>query len=120
MDFKIVFYRNKSGKSPIEDFLRTLNKSNSDLVVQTRKGIQKLKNRVYHREPLSKHLDLGLWELRIKSGSDILRIIYTFNKGRIIILLHIFIKKQQKTPANELEIARVRLKEVFKYEKNKG
>lgn len=119
MDFTIIFYHDKSGKSPIEDFLRLLNKSNSNLVVKTRKGIQKLKDRVYHREPLSKHLDLGLWELRIKSGSDILRIIYTFSRGRIIILLHIFIKKQQKTPARELEIAQLRLKEVFKNEKSK-
>lgn len=65
---------------------------------------------------MSKHLEAGLWELRIRAGTDILRIIYTFSKGRIIILLHVFIKKQQKTPARELEIARKRLKEVKRSE----
>ena len=61
---------------------------------------------------MSKHLESGLWELRVKAGTDILRIIYTFEKGQIIILLHGFVKKDQKTPASELEMARKRLKEV--------
>lgn len=112
MDFKIVYYRYGSGKNPIEEFLLELKRSNNPLAEQTLKGLEKLKNRVYHKEPLSKHLEAGLWELRIRAGTDILRIIYTFSKGRIIILLHVFIKKQQKTPARELEIARRRLKEV--------
>lgn len=112
MDFKILYYRDGVGKSPIEEFLLELKRSNNPLAEQALKGLEKLKNRAYHKEPLSKHLEAGLWELRIRAGTDILRIIYTFSKGRIIILLHVFIKKQQKTPARELEIARKRLKEV--------
>jgi len=112
MDFKILYYRDGFGKSPIEEFLLELKRSNNPLAEQALKGLEKLKNRAYHKEPLSKHLEAGLWELRIRAGTDILRIIYTFSKGRIIILLHVFIKKQQKTPARELEIARKRLKEV--------
>lgn len=112
MDFKVLFYRDGSGKSPIEEFLLELKRSGSPLAEQTLKGLEKLKNRAYHKEPLSKHLEVGLWELRIRAGTDILRIIYTFSKGRIIILLHVFIKKEQKTPAREFEIARKRLKEV--------
>lgn len=61
---------------------------------------------------ISKYLEKGLWELRIKSGNDILRILYTFKKGQIVILLHVFVKKQQKTPLGDLEIARKRLKEL--------
>lgn len=116
MDFKIIFFKDSSGDSPIEEFLLELNKSNRDLVAQTRRGIEKLRSRVYHREPLSKHLESGLWELRVKSGSDLLRIFFTFSKGQVIILLHVFVKKQQKTPINELEIARKRLKEVMNKE----
>ena len=112
MDFKILYYKDGFGKSPIEEFLLELKRSNNPLAEQALKGLEKLKNRAYHKEPLSKHLEAGLWELRIRAGTDILRIIYTFSKGRIIILLHVFIKKQQKTPARELEIARKRLKEV--------
>lgn len=116
MEFKIIFYKDKLGSNLIEKFLLELEKSNKVLVAQARKGIEKLRYRTYHKEPLSKYLESNLWELRIKSGSDILRIIFTFNKGQVVILLHIFIKKQQKTPVNELEIARKRLREL----NNKG
>jgi len=101
-----------TGNRPIEEFLDELEKKNSLLYDQTLKGFEKLKNRVYHKEPLSKHLESGLWELRIRSVNDILRVIYTFTKGRIIILLHIFIKKQEKTSKSDLEQARIRLKEL--------
>ena len=112
MDFRIVYYQDNSGKLPVEEFLIKLRRANNPLASQTFKGIEKLRNRVYHREPLSKYLKPGLWELRIQAGNNILRVIYTFAKGRVIILLHVFIKKQQKTPAGELEIAQKRLKEL--------
>lgn len=112
MDFEVIYYLDSSGKRPVEEFLIKLKRSNSTLAGQTFKGIEKLRNRAYHKEPLSKHLEPGLWELRIKSENNILRIIYTFRKGRVIILLHGLIKKQQKTPIGELEIARKRLKEL--------
>ena len=109
MEFEISFYKDKSGNSPIEEFLRELKRINNSLAEQALKGLGKLKNRAYHKEPLSKYLESGLWELRIRAGTDILRIIYTFSKGRIIILLHVFIKKQQKTPRKEIETALSRL-----------
>ncbi|MDP3974010.1 MAG: type II toxin-antitoxin system RelE/ParE family toxin [Candidatus Daviesbacteria bacterium] len=121
MEFEIIFYkqasqrslqfadRDNSYKSPIEEFLVELEKSNLRLVFKTREAIERLRNRAYHKEPFSKHIEVGLWELRVKSGTDILRIFYTFEKGRIIILLHIFIKKKQKIPTKELEVARERL-----------
>jgi len=96
----------------VEEFLIELKRTNSVLAGQAFKGIEKLRNRAYHKEPLSKHLEPGLWELRIKAGTDILRIIYTFERGQIIILLQGFIKKDQKTPAGDLEMARKRLKEI--------
>lgn len=112
MDFEIIFYKEVSGKSPVEEFLDELEAINSLLYDKTLSGIEKLKNRAYHTEPLSKHLEPGLWELRTKSGTNVLRIIYTFSKGRIIILLHAFVKKQDKTPTDDLEMARKRLKEL--------
>ncbi len=112
MEFEVTFYKDNSGNSPIEEFLLGLEKGNRILVAVTRQSLQKLKNRFYHKEPLSKYIESGLWELRVKAGSNILRILYTFRKGKLIILLHAFVKKQQKTPKNELEIARNRLKEL--------
>lgn len=115
MEFEVQFYTDKSGNSPVEEFLLKLEESNKILVARTKLGIEKLRNRFYHKEPLSKYIEPGLWEIRIKA-EDILRVFYTFRKGKIIILLHIFIKKEQKTPKNELEIARSRLEELKREE----
>ncbi|EKD91120.1 MAG: Toxin-antitoxin system, toxin component, RelE family [uncultured bacterium] len=118
MDFKITYYQDSSGKDPVHEFLLEVSRSNLVLYNQTYKGLEKLRNRVYHKEPLSKHLESGLWELRIRVGTDILRIVYTFAKGQVIILLHGFIKKQEKTPLGDLELARKRLRELKMKEKN--
>lgn len=118
MEFEIEFYKDAKGNSPIDEFILKLGKGNRVLAAKTRQGIDKLRNKAYHKEPLSKYLESGLWELRIKAGTDILRIIYTFQKGQIIFLLHIFIKKKQKMPMGELELARKRLKEIRLKEKN--
>jgi phage-related protein len=118
MEFGIEFYKDAGKSSPIEEFLRKLKVTNNPLAEQAFRGLGKLKNRAYHRELLSKHLEAGLWEMRIRAGTDILRIIYTFRKGQIIILLHIFIKKKQKTPVGELEVTRKRLKEIQLKEAN--
>jgi phage-related protein len=54
----------------------------------------------------------GLWELRVKFSSDIVRIFYFTYKHNNIILLHGFIKKTEKSPINELERA-LRFKTEF-------
>lgn len=63
---------------------------------------------VQAREPLARHLEGDLWELREESHTNIYRIIYFFFTGRRIIFLHGFQKKTRKTPSRELEIARRR------------
>lgn len=118
MDFEILYYKDNSGRKPVEEFLLALGKTNQKLQAQAFNGITKLRNRIYHKEPLSKHIESGLWELRSKAGNDILRIFYTFAKGKVIILLHVFIKKSQKTPVKEIETARRRLKEIKMKEVN--
>ena len=71
-------------------------------------------------EKFMKHLEGtdGLYELRIKSGSDIYRLFCCFDKGKIVVLFNAFQKKTQKTPKNEIELA-LRLKaEYFKTQKD--
>lgn len=60
------------------------------------------------REPLSKHLEDGIFELRSKVGTDVVRILYFFEENRIIIATNGFVKKQQKTPKSEIELAKKR------------
>ena len=55
-----------------------------------------------------------LWELRIKGKDGIARAIYITETGQRFIILRVFIKKTQKTPTKELELAKQRAKEVEK------
>lgn len=62
--------------------------------------------------PHVRHLEDKLWELRAKASEGIARGIYVTVTGRRVVILHVFVKKSQKTPKRALDIARARLKEV--------
>ncbi len=53
-----------------------------------------------------KHLEDGIYEIRVKVGSDIYRIFCFFDAGNLVILLHAFQKKSQKTPRKEIHRAK--------------
>ena len=57
--------------------------------------------------PLVRKIEKGLWEIRIQLDNRIARILFTAHEG-IMVLLHGFIKKFQKTPANDLKVAKQR------------
>lgn len=54
----------------------------------------------------------GLFELRLKGQEGIARVFFCAVIGRRVVMLHCFIKKTQKTPLREIEIARKRMKEI--------
>lgn len=58
------------------------------------------------REPFSKHIEDGIFEIRNKVGNDITGIFYFFVIGQKIILTNGFIKKTQKTPKAEIALAK--------------
>ena len=57
------------------------------------------------REPYLKHLEGRLWEMRIKGRDGIARAIYVTAIGRRLVIVHVFVKKTQKTPRREIETA---------------
>nr|WP_255697613.1 type II toxin-antitoxin system RelE/ParE family toxin [Pseudacidovorax sp. NFM-22] len=59
-----------------------------------------------------KHLEDKLWELRIRGKDGIARAIYLTAVRRRVVIVRVFVKKTQKTPKHELELARQRAKEV--------
>jgi len=63
--------------------------------------------------PHTKSLSKGLFELRVKGQEGIARVFYCTRIGKKIIMLHCFIKKTQKTPRKELELAKKRFKEII-------
>ena len=65
------------------------------------------------RLPPSRAFGDGLFELRPRGRLGIGRAFYCFLLGKKVVVLHVFIKKTQQTPVNELKMARERLKEVM-------
>ncbi len=66
--------------------------------------------------PHTKRIEKGLFELRVKGKEGIARVFFCTKIGKKIIMLHSFVKKSQKTPKKEIEIARKRKKEVLENE----
>jgi phage-related protein len=60
-----------------------------------------------------RHLEGKLWELRMAGRDGISRSIYVTAAGQRVVVVRVFIKKTQKTPQRELELARQRAKEVI-------
>jgi phage-related protein len=62
--------------------------------------------------PHTRAMGEGLFEMRLKAGEGIARVLYCTMIGKRIMILHQFIKKSDKTPPKELALARRRMKEV--------
>ena len=88
--FTVDFYREEDGTKPVGQFIRTLPIRMKAKVIGDLHLLEEYGNLA--REPLSKHLEDGIFELRSIMGTDIVRILYFFEGNRIIIktsLLHI-------------------------------
>lgn len=101
--FTIVFYETPTGLRPATEFILSLPKKLQakairDLDILAEYGPQL-------REPYSKHLKQGLFELRIQVAGDAARIFYFFFVGETVVLVDGFIKKTQKTPTEAVEKA---------------
>jgi len=64
MEFTVEFYETHAGRRPVQEFLLKLKASDPDDFVAVTAGLDKLRSRQYHREPLCKALGDGLFELR--------------------------------------------------------
>ena len=103
MVFVIDFYRTEKGESPIECFLESLDMKMRAKALRAISMLKTYGNVL--REPYSKPLKEGIFELRVSLGSDIIRLLYFFSGGRLVILTNGFVKKTQKTPVKEIETA---------------
>jgi len=104
----VVFYRTGVGNEPIREWLRSLSDKDSKTIGVDLKTVQfgwPL------GMPLCRPLGNGLWEVRSRlSGNRIARLMFFLKDGSICVV-NGFIKKTQKTPPEELEQARKRMKE---------
>ena len=65
-------------------------------------------------EPHIKHIDGPLWEMRMKGKDGISRALYVTARQQRVVIVRAFIKKTEKTPRHEIEIALKRAQEVDK------
>ena len=98
--FLVEFYEQENGERPVEEFLNSLDIKMRSKLLMVLKVLQEKGNQL--REPYSKHLEDGIFEVRGKVGNDISRVLYFFYHGGKIILTNGFIKKTQKTPRSEI------------------
>ena len=104
----VVFYQTASQKEPVREWLKSLSKSDTKIIGEDIKTVQ------YGWPlgmPLVEKLDADLWEIRSKLDNRISRVLITVHLNSIV-LLHGFIKKTQKIPQKDLQLAKKRLSEV--------
>ena len=102
--FDVKYYALPNGNKPVEIFLDGLDVKMRSKALGSIDILAEYGNAL--REPYSKSLGKGLFELRIKFAIDITRIFYFFIVDNKIILTNGFVKKTRKTPPEEIAIAR--------------
>ena len=106
MEYVVEYYEKADGSRPAEEFILSQdNKMQAKIFAALE--LLELKGPAL-REPFSKPLGDGIFEVRAKQGSDISRVLYFFVVGKRVILTNGFIKKTQKTPQEEIQIAKKR------------
>ncbi len=109
---EIIFYTTSSGKSPVEEFLNSLTSKQAQKVAWVLKLIEDLP-----KVPTSYFKKLvnteDIWEVRVKSGNDIFRLLGFFDGSKLIVLDHAFQKKTQKTPRQAIKTAEERKRDYF-------
>jgi phage-related protein len=110
MEFTVEFYETNGGRSPVQEFLDAFRASDPDDFAVVLAGLAKLRNRQYHREPLTKALGDGLFELR-HVGKLNTRVLWFFMKGRRIVAVHGIRNKGQAIAARDLDTARERMRD---------
>ena len=111
MAFEIEFYSSEDGREPVAEFLDSLDSKMSAKLVGLMEILEEKGTEL--RMPYSEHLEDGIFELRCKQGSNIIRVMYFFYVGRKIVVTNGFVKKTQKTPAYEIEKAKHIMSEYF-------
>ena len=104
----VVFYRTRSGAEVVRDWLRGLDEADRHAVGQ---DLMRVQYRWPVGMPLCRALGEGLWEVRSSlPGNRIARVLFSVHQEHIVAL-HGFIKKTQKTPDQDMALARRRKRE---------
>jgi phage-related protein len=107
----LLFYRTSTGSEPVREWLRELDAEDRNSIGQ---DLMRVQYRWPVGMPLCRPLGGSLWEVRSAlPGNRISRVLFFVENGRIGVL-HGFVKKTQKTPADAIALAEARMKEMKK------
>ena len=104
MEFTVEFYETESGRCPIREFLDGLKETDQNDFAAIMAGLAKLRNKQYHRPPLSKPIGDNLFELR-HVGKLNTRVLYFFAKGQRIIAIHGIRNKAKEISRGDRKVA---------------
>lgn len=108
---EVNFYSTEQGNEPVRRWLKSLSAFDKKRIGEDIKTVQfgwPL------GMPLVKHLDGDIWEVRVNLSKSIARVLFVLNGGSMV-LIHGFIKKQQKTLKSDLDLAKDRAKKLRRY-----
>jgi phage-related protein len=106
---KVYFYKTPTGKEPVRDWLKLRTTEDKRAIGEDIKAIEFLWPVGY---PQVAKLDKDLWEVRTYLQDGICRVFFTIWKKHMV-LLHCIIKKTNKTPKQDLNLAKKRRNMVF-------
>ena len=102
--FIIEFFEKSDGTYPEEEFILSQNLKTKSRLYRTLAALETDGNNI--REPYSKFLGDGIYEVRVQQVNNIARVLYFFVVNKKIILTNGFIKKSQKTPKSQINKAK--------------
>ncbi len=109
---EIIFYKTSGGKTPIDDFLDSLSAKQARKVAWVLSLVEELE--VVPKQYFKKMINTeDLWEVRVRMGSNIFRLLGFFDGAKIVVLSHAFQKKTQKTPKRAIKLAEERKTDYF-------
>lgn len=106
---RVIFFKTDMSNEPVRDWLKTLSREDCKIIGTDILSVQ------YAwpvGKPLVDNLGDGIWEVRSRLENRIARTLFAVVNEEIV-LLHGFIKKQQKTPQDELDLAKKRKKQYI-------
>ena len=104
----VYFFKTETNNEPVRQWLQLLTSRNKKLIGEDIKTVQfgwPL------GMPLVRHIDGEIWEVRSRLSEGIARILFILDDNAMV-LIHGFIKKQQKIPKPDLDLAKQRVKQL--------
>ena len=109
---EIRFYRSRSGRSPVEEFLDSLPAKSAQKLIWVLRLVEEME-----RVPAQYFKKLestdGLWEVRAQHTGDTSRLLGFFDGPRLVVLVSGFAKKSQKVPGREIAVAEERRRDYL-------